>query len=257
MFKIVFLYLLLIHILGDYYFQSDLLAKEKLEHLSQVKKHGIIYAVICMIAVIPVLSLGMFFAGLVLAVSHFIIDLLKYYHSKKLYERKKLSSEKECFIYLADQSLHFICLGIVAYIFTVNNGMIHLLPPLIIVFQTIRLSAYSAFTWALSLLLIWKPANITIKQLLSQYKPNDENGNSNKKAGGFIGLLERLVLLVLLSIGQYSAMGLVLTAKSIARYDKISKSQEFAEYYLLGTLLSTAIVLIVYLVIASSGILTV
>lgn len=30
-----------------------------------------------------------------------------------------------------------------------------------------------------------------------------------------------------------------MTAKSIARYDRISKDQEFAEYYLLGTLLST------------------
>ena len=39
--------------------------------------------------------------------------------------------------------------------------------------------------------------------------------------------------------GQYSAVGLVLTAKSIARYDRISKDQSFAEYYLLGTLLST------------------
>ena len=38
---------------------------------------------------------------------------------------------------------------------------------------------------------------------------------------------------------QYSAVGLVLTAKSIARYDRISKDQSFAEYYLLGTLLST------------------
>ena len=38
---------------------------------------------------------------------------------------------------------------------------------------------------------------------------------------------------------QISAVGLVLTAKSIARYDRISKDQEFAEYYLLGTLLST------------------
>ena len=30
-----------------------------------------------------------------------------------------------------------------------------------------------------------------------------------------------------------------MTAKSIARYDRISKDQEFAEYYLLGSLLST------------------
>lgn len=32
-----------------------------------------------------------------------------------------------------------------------------------------------------------------------------------------------------------SAIGLVLTAKSIARYGRISKEKNFAEYYLLGT----------------------
>ena len=57
--------------------------------------------------------------------------------------------------------------------------------------------------------------------------------------GDFIGTLERIIMVVLMSINQHSAVGLVLTAKSIARYDKISKDQEFAEHYLLGTLLST------------------
>ncbi|MEL7654658.1 MAG: DUF3307 domain-containing protein [Bacillota bacterium] len=249
MFKIIFLYLLLIHILGDYYFQSDLLAKGKQEHLSQVKKHGMIYAGICVLAMIPVLSRGMILSGICLAVSHFVIDILKYHYIKKHFGKKKLSSEKERVIYLADQSLHLFFAGIIAYIFTINHGMIQLLMPFNTIFQTIGISAYNIFTWVLILLLIWKPANITIKQLLSQCKPDDENGENSKKTGGFIGLLERIVLLVFLSIGQYSAMGLVLTAKSIARYDKISKSQEFAEYYLLGTLLSTAIVLIAYLLI--------
>ena len=50
---------------------------------------------------------------------------------------------------------------------------------------------------------------------------------------------------IFLSIGQYSAVGLVLTAKSIARYDKISKDQVFAEYYLLGTLLSSIVAIVV------------
>lgn len=56
-------------------------------------------------------------------------------------------------------------------------------------------------------------------------------------------------MLILLSIGQYSAIGLVLTAKSIARYNKITENQEFAEYYLLGTLLSTVIVIGIFLII--------
>jgi hypothetical protein len=62
-------------------------------------------------------------------------------------------------------------------------------------------------------------------------------------------LLERLIIVIFLSINQYSAIGLVLTAKSIARYDRISKDQAFAEYYLLGTLLSSIMVIVTYLLV--------
>lgn len=43
-------------------------------------------------------------------------------------------------------------------------------------------------------------------------------------------------MLIFLSMNQYTAMGFVLTAKSIARYDKITKDEKFAEYYLLNAI---------------------
>lgn len=46
----------------------------------------------------------------------------------------------------------------------------------------------------------------------------------------------------------YVAIGFVLTGKSIALYDKISKDQTFAEYYLLGNLLSTIIIILAYFI---------
>ena len=95
--------------------------------------------------------------------------------------------------------------------------------------------------WAAVLLLIHKPVNILIANVLSGYKPSDKRGpeGADRNAGRMIGTLERIIMVIFISIGQYSAVGLVLTAKSIARYDRISKDQAFAEYYLLGTLLST------------------
>ncbi len=38
--------------------------------------------------------------------------------------------------------------------------------------------------------------------------------------------------------GQFSAVGLAMTAKSVARYNEISENPSFAEYYLIGTLYS-------------------
>lgn len=97
---------------------------------------------------------------------------------------------------------------------------------------------------------IHKPTNIFITNILQFYKPaNKESNNENtKKVGRMIGTVERIIMLFFLLIRQYSLVGLVLTAKSIARYNKISEDKEFAEYYLLGTLLSTICVLMISII---------
>ena len=86
------------------------------------------------------------------------------------------------------------------------------------------------------------------------YKPENKEEDTKKdnNAGRFIGTIERIIMLIFLSIGQYSAIGLVLTAKSIARYDRISKEKDFAEYYLLGTLISTVTAIICVYIISST-----
>jgi hypothetical protein len=114
------------------------------------------------------------------------------------------------------------------------------------------ISGTDALRWVCLVFIICKPANITIKKILLKYRPSikDENDdNTIKNVGALIGTLERIVIALLLSVNQYASIGLVLTAKSIARYDKISKDPAFAEYYLLGTLLSTLVVILVFLML--------
>lgn len=124
------------------------------------------------------------------------------------------------------------------------------------ILHTFGLSGSTALSWSLKLLLIYKPANILIVFLLGSYKPASNHlqetyiigkSNEDKQAGQCIGVLERLIMTTLISIQQYSAVGLVLTAKSIARYNKISEDPSFAEYYLLGTLLSTFVAICISL----------
>lgn len=57
-------------------------------------------------------------------------------------------------------------------------------------------------------------------------------------AGARIGLLERIIMGICILFGQFASIGLVFTAKSIARYNKISENPAFAEYYLIGSLFS-------------------
>ncbi len=59
-------------------------------------------------------------------------------------------------------------------------------------------------------------------------------------AGMYIGWLERFLILTSLLLQSPATVGLILTAKSIARYPEF-KSKRFAEYFLIGTLLSISI----------------
>lgn len=72
----------------------------------------------------------------------------------------------------------------------------------------------------------------------------DNGAPSALRAGRVVGTLERWLLTTLVVIGQFGLIGLVLTAKSVARYRKISDDPVFAEYYLLGTMYSTLMAVI-------------
>ena len=83
------------------------------------------------------------------------------------------------------------------------------------------------------------------------YRPEgkEEEPKQKTNAGSVIGTLERIIIVIFFGIKEYGAIGLVLTAKSIARYDKITKEKDFADYYLLGTLISSVIGIVVALII--------
>lgn len=87
-----------------------------------------------------------------------------------------------------------------------------------------------------------------IKILFQKYAPEESNDSRNtiEGAGTMIGNLERLLIAILMSYSQFEAIGLVFTAKSVARFGKISKNPTFAEYYLIGSLFSMLSVLICY-----------
>ena len=55
----------------------------------------------------------------------------------------------------------------------------------------------------------------------------------------------KLLILVFLYMNQVTAIGLVLTCKSITRFKQL-EDKKFAERYLIGTMLSTLITIIVY-----------
>ena len=60
------------------------------------------------------------------------------------------------------------------------------------------------------------------------------------RVGEAIGIIERLLIVTFVLAGAEAAIGLVIAAKTLARFKQLD-DRDFAEYYLLGTLASVAI----------------
>lgn len=66
--------------------------------------------------------------------------------------------------------------------------------------------------------------------------------------GRIIGMLERIFIFVFAVTGQFTAIGFILTAKGVVRYKEF-ESRTFAEYVLIGTLLSALLALLTALAV--------
>ena len=238
MFRSFFLVLIIAHGLGDFYFQSNKLAEEKQKDYWFVLKHSLLYLIVLCICIIPFWSNSLFIAILVLAIAHLITDSCKFAWCKR--------HENSYITYFVDQGIHIGCIAAASIYMTYNDYMLSMLPAIEDTLMMVIGDPEKPFLWVGLILLILKPANVTIKQLTDRFKPTDDTENNRESAGALIGLLERLIAILFISIGQYAAIGLVLTAKSVARYNKISESKQFAEYYLLGTLASLLYAVLAY-----------
>lgn len=247
MFKIILVLLIVGHLLGDFYLQSDDLANSKNKSFARLVEHGLIYLLAMAVAIFPVFGTQSLKWILIVSVIHFMIDSLQFY----LKNNRQTRDMKANRFYLVDQSIHLLSLVLVA-LWIVSNQKIEAYSEIASRFSEIDfINLELFFYWILAIALILKPASITINKMLDQYQPTTvkEEEKGHPGAGALIGMLERLVILILLTQHQYGAIGFVLTAKSIARYNKITENPQFSEYYLLGTLLSILLVIMTHFLI--------
>lgn len=251
MFREYFILLLLGHILGDFYIQTNKIAGKKEKDIKWVVIHYLCYFGTMLLICLPIFSFKIALAVIIAAILHFIIDIIKFLFLQSFTKKTKNTQVLERNAFFLDQLFHIFSLIGIAYWLEVNTLAIYEWKVIKDFFDVVGLSEVLLLSWILALLIIQKPANIITQKLLIIYKPNnkDIDKKNDNNAGRFIGTVERIIMLIFISIGQYSAIGLVLTAKSIARYDRIAKEQNFAEYYLLGTLISTVIAIVTALII--------
>ncbi|MBE7183454.1 MAG: hypothetical protein INR68_03490 [Methylobacterium mesophilicum] len=90
-----------------------------------------------------------------------------------------------------------------------------------------------------AILLLGEGGNLICRRLLERITPAIKASPQNKifSAGRIIGWLERILVAVGIILQSWEVLAAVIALKSVARFNDLDK-QEFAEYFLVGSLFS-------------------
>jgi hypothetical protein len=249
----IFAALMIAHLLANFSFQTDKLAEKKQKEFAALLKHGLIYTITMLVTLLlTVQTTKMWLPFLLLAVSHFMIDYIRVQVQKT-----KFGSRYEVWLFIADQLLHTAVIFVIVACFELRAN-----PTALAQWAVAQLTephASCLMRYLLLLILLLDPASIFIKQLFASIETSKQTKQQNNgiflaatakeaRAGQAIGKLERLLVATLVITNQLSAIGFVMTAKSLARYKQLEE-KDFAERYLVGTLASVAIAVIAALLL--------
>ena len=213
--------LLIAHIIGDFVLQPNkwVVDKNLKKHKSKfLDIHGLVH----LIALIILLKFNFSYWPYILfiVISHLIIDLIKLNLIDKI---------NNSILFVFDQIVHLIIISIMVYIkhpYKINIEKIYSKESLILI---------------LALLSVTFVSSIIIKMIMSKWNLEEDNSDDSlQSAGMYIGILERLFVFSFIILNQWSAIGLLIAAKSVFRFGDLSraKDRKLTEYILIGTLVS-------------------
>ncbi|MDX1364010.1 DUF3307 domain-containing protein [Arenibacter latericius] len=230
---ILFTKLILAHLIGDFMIQSTRWVVHKAANkISSIYLylHTLVHFGLVMLLL---WDLNLWRLAVVIAVSHYFIDLAKLYVDP-YFKNKAIP-------FFIDQLLHVLVLYSCAYY---GNLM------------EFTLGLIKGIDWALvtAVVFVGFPSSIIMAKLLEGMSDRIEiDHKSLPNAGKYIGIIERLFVLVFIILGRWEAIGLLITAKSVFRFNdlKESNSRKLTEYILIGTLLSFGLAIITGLLYVS------
>ena len=212
--------LLLAHLLSDFVLQTRRMVENKKWY-----SFGLLSHIVVTMLMVFVLT-GMLKVMLIIGITHYIIDISKTILTKKYPARS-------FFLFIIDQVAHILV------IFLVWGWELGKIEALFITLKEI-LSDYN-----ISLVLIgyvfciWPSAYIVkfaVQNLLNAEDLSKESSEKIQNGGKWIGQFERVLIFTFVLLSEYSAIGFLITGKSIIRF--ADKEQMKSEYVLVGTLLS-------------------
>ncbi len=154
-----------------------------------------------------------------IGLTHLLIDGWKSYRPAKIK------------YFLADQALHLLVIVICWFHLFFNWS------DLIDAWKQINTNTHF---WILSVAFIFIsfPAGILVGQMTRQWSDQLPGREGLQNAGKWIGILERILILIFLLQDQYSVIGLLITAKGLLRFSEKDRQEAKTEYVLIGSLIS-------------------
>ena len=240
----IFLQLLCAHVVADFYLQSYKMCVCKMQLLTgkgwicQIG-HAFVHG---LLAYIFVSDWKNWLLPLLVFVSHLIIDVLKDICLSKIqYKPNDVRSNWECILFFIDQALHVLVIwmllkyvDIAEYTVMCSN-----------ILDTKVLSCIIAY------LIVVKPTSILIGMFTQRWQNILSDSKGLHDAGMWIGYAERVLALTFVLLGTYEALGFLIAAKSLLRFQETDTKR--TEYVLIGTLLSFGVAVLLGVIINSEG----
>jgi hypothetical protein len=212
------------HLLADFNFQPQTWCNVKeSKTISNVYFYHIAVVFVC--AWFLSFSVAFWWAALLIAVLHLLLDVVKSFLFQK--------GTGKTYLFFIDQTLHLLVITGVVFWFSEKE---HIEFPGFI-------SANTVFI-LFAIIASSKPSNIFIKKYMevNNFIPPQNENNNLLNAGRVIGSLERIVSFILISFDQFAAVGFIIAAKSILRFKDTDTAK--TEYLLIGSLLSFGIAIL-------------
>ena len=236
-----YLIIFILHLLGDFYLQTTKVAQcknaRKRSECDMCKKckvdswinwkyllvHSLIYIVPFGVLYLIMQSINVTNIMLLLFATHMLVDMATCYLNKK---------SKQSVVFIVDQALHMgiLCLisRFVTFSYDINDCYWGMLKGVFICLMLIM------------------PCSILINKLFRDiYPESDELGMFD--VGSIIGIMERILTFIFAYFESFPVIAIIITVKTWARTNDL-KETEFRNKYLLGTLTSLTLALIIFVV---------
>ncbi len=224
---IVFIKLLLAHIIGDFFIQPKKWVKQKEKKKLKSPKLYIHVLIHMVITAILLWDASLWAIPLIIGVTHLGIDAVKLKIQKKKTKR---------ILFFIDQLLHVLVI-LACYLYVLNTP---------IYFEDVLTE--QTFLLITCILFLTVPVSIIMKTIFLKWNilKLTKNNKSLEDAGKYIGVLERILVLIFIISNHWEAVGFLITAKSVFRFGdlKESRDRQLTEYILIGTLISFGIAII-------------